>query len=807
MQARTHRKRKHRTMFSLLSDRKIQSGEPSYKQKEGCRKKWSRSAYLLIGLFLLGLPHMADASPMSIRGKQQPVHIDPGPLETALHSFAHQTGVDLHFSSAETDGLHSSGLSGHLHPEEGLTRLAQEHGFRLIRRSANSFELVHGQNRTIMDSSTAMALPPILVMGEKVERSIQDTSSSVQVFDSRRIETAVNATEISDLLKMTPNIVDVGYGNHLPTVRGLDGAGPATGAVAFLAGTRPRLNVSLDGRSLTFNELAFGPQSLWDVGQVDIFLGPQSYMQGRNSIAGAVVLRSNEPSFAWEGAVKGSVGEQGYSQMAAMASGPIVEDQLAFRISADRQKRKSFVLLESYEPAGDPREFETTTLRTSLLYLPPGSPGLLTRFSVNHFDTRAPQGENMVAPPGTGSKLSGPRPVFETRSTSTIWDVEWEMSEGLRTETKIIYTDFDIQRITTAADAHADIEGREIQIEPTLHFQNSDGRLRGLAGLRYFRSSQDEFVNIFNGSNFDDKTETGSVYGEITYALLPRMDVTLGGRLEREQRKRKGGSKGIHHGGQVYSVEVDFDKTYSAFLPKLDLAWKVSPDHTLGAKVARGYRSGGAGITFDTPWTSFAFDEESVWNYELYSRHRLRDGQLELTSNIFFNNYEDMQLPYYINANAITIINAEKAQSYGAEMGVRWLPVSSLELFGGMGLLHTEIKRFSVASYEGNELPRAPSFSANMGACYRFASRFELSGSLSYKNSYYSYYDNDARGKISAYWMADLQLAYQLPKGRMVLFASNLMDKDHVVMISDNDMNAPVKTQPRMLGASLEWRF
>ena len=113
------------------------------------------------------------------------------------------------------------------------------------------------------------------------------------------------AETVSDLMRMTANTVDIGIGNNLPTVRGVDGSGPSTGGAAFLSGTRPRLVLSLDGRPLTYNEQAYGPQSLWDMERVEIFRGPQSYIQGRNAIAGAIVMTSKDPDFDWESAFKG----------------------------------------------------------------------------------------------------------------------------------------------------------------------------------------------------------------------------------------------------------------------------------------------------------------------------------------------------------------------------------------------------------------------------------------------------------------------------------------------------------------------
>ncbi len=122
------------------------------------------------------------------------------------------------------------------------------------------------------------------------------------------------------------------------------------------AGTSPRLNMSIDGRSLTYSENAFGPRSLWDMQQVEIDLGPQRYIQGRNTSAGAFVMKSNDPTHHFESAVKAGIGEIDYSQTAGMISAPIIQDELAFRLSFDQQKRDSFVDQAAFEPAGDPKK-------------------------------------------------------------------------------------------------------------------------------------------------------------------------------------------------------------------------------------------------------------------------------------------------------------------------------------------------------------------------------------------------------------------------------------------------------------------
>ncbi|MBK1674590.1 TonB-dependent receptor [Ectothiorhodospira shaposhnikovii] len=653
-------------------------------------------------------------------------------------------------------------------------------------------------------ASASYSLPAITVTGEKVERSLQDTSSSVEVFGSWRIETLPNATTVRDVLSLTPNVIDTGHGNDLPTVRGIDGSGPATGAVAFLAGSRPRLNLSVDGRSLTHTEQSVVSVSVWDVESVEIYRGPQSLLQGRNSIAGAIIVDTKDPTPYWENAVRVGVGEQKTRQAAAMLSGPIVDDQVMVRVAIDHQRHESFVKLQSYDPVGNPREFETTTARAKLLIRPIALPDLSSMLTIAHYDSRTPQSEAQPTQPDH-PRFDPNRPVIEVASTSSIWDLSWEQSESLSFENKFIYTSFTNDRRTAPSHPSANIEANEFSVEPLARFTADNERLRGMAGLRYFHGSQDELVNNLPPNppstyTFDDKTRTKSGFVELTYALIPEVDVTLAGRYEQEHRKRSGANA-------TRSRTIDFDETYSVFMPKLDVAWKPSASQTYGVKVARGFNAGGAGVTFTTG-NAYTYDEEYVWNYELYGRQRLADDRVELTGNLFYSTYDGYQLPITLGPGDIEIRNAKKVVTYGLEVGARWRPVPELELFGSAGALRTEIKEaFEDLNADGNALSRSPKFSSTMGATWMLAENFDLSGNVTYTGGYHSGVDNDPRGWIKAHWLANAQFGYDFGHGRASLYVENLFDSNKHLLIFNNDQATPLIQSPRVIGASLTLWF
>ena len=661
------------------------------------------------------------------------------------------------------------------------------------------------------ESQQTTVLDEITVTGEKFERSQSSTGSSTTVVTGDQFKREANLLSATQLLKRDVNILDTGLGNDLPTVRGVDGSGPAVGAVAFFAGSRPRLNMQIDGRTSSYNELAFGTKSLWDMKQVEIYRGAQSYAQGRNAIAGAVVMTSNDPTQEWEGAAKLNMGNHRLAQTAALISGPVVKDELAFRLSVDHQQRETSVDLPHYDPVGNPRWFKATNTRAKLLWTPSALPDLYSRLTFNHLNARAPQSETELQP--NSPRYTPERPVFQTRSASTIWDIGYQLSEHWKWENKLVYTHFIHDRKTTSPfntalppnrrGVPARVDGNEFQIEPIVKYESE--KYRGLFGLFYFNAKQDESVTMLNGriartpitTNFNDKTKTKAAFGEITFTPDIPFELTLSARYEQEHHQRKGKSA---------MFSINRDKKYNVFLPKADIAWKINDDQRLGFKVGKGYNPGGAGVTFGVPYTSYEYDAEYVWNYELYHRWTSADKRLRINSNLFYNDYKDMQLPFTLGPNSIVIRNADKVVTYGAEINTEWQATEKLALNAGIGMLKTDIKRYPNSGIEGNKLARAPSFSGKVGANYRLLDHLEIGTNYSYNSSYYSTADNLANGKVGHYDQLDVYLAYDFKHARITLYADNVLNsrKDILLVPRSGD----ITRQPeRQIGLSTELRF
>lgn len=670
--------------------------------------------------------------------------------------------------------------------------------------------IVFAQQSTPTAVEQEETLSTVIVTAGKISRSLLDTPTSVSVLTARDLERRAGLTTAKDLLEYTPNISLVGTGNQAPTVRGVDGTGAAKGADAFFAGSRPRLNVQVDGRPASYNEVTFGDSGLWDVAHVEILRGAQSTLQGRNAIAGTIITKTKDPTFEPEAAVRVAGGNFEQRRYSAMLSGPISEDSVAFRLAGDYMAKQTFVDgFEAYPGVADPGEFRALNLRGKLLFEPKSIEGLRTLITLNHSDYSNPQTENVDRPFSKHQSDFPFQPVFEPKTTSLIADTSYVLDERLTLEGVLSATDLGVKRKSPVGEGIVDIEGHDYLFEPRLRFQG-EGRLSGVAGVYLYRSQQDESIDFPSPQAFDDRVTTAAVFGEGTLPLTDTLDLIAGARYEQEKHER--------HGGDQTSVIISLDETYRAFLPKLGLAWHVQDNTTLGIVVLRGYNGGGAGFSFDEVsglFTNYQYDPEYVTSVELFARKQTLEGRLGLTANVFYSKYKDMQLSYDLTPTdptdySFVVRNADSAESYGAEFGADWSIGSGFIAYGSVGLLKAEITKYPNSGFQGNDQPISPSLTASAGLTWRADSGLDASVSGRYSGSYYSDLDNQPRGKVEPYFVANAQAGFRFSRARIYASVENLLDSARPIAVYSGatpDEDGADIVPPRSYWAGVEVSF
>lgn len=207
----------------------------------------------------------------------------------------------------------------------------------------------------------------IIVTGQKTNRTLQETPASVAVVTSESISNQ-NLLSVYDILERTPNLAVDGNKTTF-SIRGIDAFSVSGGGDGALA------SIYLDGAVMPRTALTAGPLDLYDIAQVEVFRGPQSTVQGRNALAGAVIIRTTDPSYAWSGRFRALMTDKdGQRRVGAAIGGPLVDGQVAFRLAGEISRADGLIHNVTTHKDADRRESET--IRAKLLLTPDFLPGL-----------------------------------------------------------------------------------------------------------------------------------------------------------------------------------------------------------------------------------------------------------------------------------------------------------------------------------------------------------------------------------------------------------------------------------------------
>ncbi len=229
--------------------------------------------------------------------------------------------------------------------------------------------------QTVVDASSTRALEEVVVTGEKIERSLQETTTSVAVTTARQIEQQ-NILRLQDIYDRTANVSET-YGSAGFTIRGIANNGVSA------AGSAPLATVYLDGAALPTSILYGAPTDMWDISQVEILRGPQSTLQGLNTLAGAVIIRSTDPGDEWSGRARVYGTDEDDYVYSLAAGGPLTDD-IGVRLATEYRDSDGYIRNVTRGKPENP--LESLNVRGVLTWQPSALPDLQARLSFTHFE-------------------------------------------------------------------------------------------------------------------------------------------------------------------------------------------------------------------------------------------------------------------------------------------------------------------------------------------------------------------------------------------------------------------------------------
>jgi iron complex outermembrane receptor protein len=258
------------------------------------------------------------------------------------------------------------------------------------------------------------------------------------------------------------------------------------------------------------------------------------------------------------------------------------------------------------------------------------------------------------------------------------------------------------------------------------------------------------------------------------------------------------------------------------------LTWRFSLDHQLADDVLayvsanRGFKSGGYnGFAPTNP----PYNPEVLDAYELGLKSEWLDHHVRVNSAAFFYDYSNIQVSKY--TNTAVIYNGAGAHVEGLDLDAQ-AKYGNFRLSGGLEWLHSRFTNFPNAQFStplpaggatlysgnasGNELPLAPTITADVSADYVVAAPFgsaDINVTDYYNHGWYPEADNYLRQP--AYDLLSISVTLAPPDERFTtkFWANNLLNKPVYGYFATQATGyfADPNNPPRSYGITFAYKF
>ncbi len=250
----------------------------------------------------------------------------------------------------------------------------------------------------------------------------------------------------------------------------------------------------------------------------------------------------------------------------------------------------------------------------------------------------------------------------------------------------------------------------------------------------------DEFTAYNKESETDG--ETWSVYGELTWDITDRLQLTAGARYIEETKDSWFTQPYVNPaftGLFIPYISADpltraaADQEWDDVVPEVTLTYQLNDNVTIYGAYKEGFKSGGFsnsailsnlspplvnGVPCISPrlggtcvaqpgddiqFLDFIFDEETVKGGEIGVKASLFEGSVLADITGFFYDYDDLQVDFFNDAQfAFVTSNAGGSETYGIELQVDWAtPIEGLTVGGSLNWLESKFTDFDEFCYGG----------------------------------------------------------------------------------------------------------
>lgn len=718
---------------------------------------------------------------------------------------------------------------------------------------------VLAQQAAAAEPANSDGLQTVMVSAQKRAEPLQKTAVSVNVVDSRALETQ-RIVAFDDLTRVAPAMTVTQNGtNSSVALRGI-------GTQSVSIGVESAVSIIIDDVPVVQQMQAFS--NLSDIDRIEVLRGPQGTLFGKNASAGVINIATKESTEALSGSVQLTGTSDHERRAEASLSGPI-SDSLRYRLNAYTSKRRGYIhnLTTGHDLNGEDAKGlrvrldanPSSRLKLKLIadYAESSGLGPATPF------TNVPAGSRLFGAVDVATALSGIHPstgnylvrldedgFFNSRQSTfsvaanyaldahTLTSItsyqDWKYDYSQDTDT----TDADLMGALTRGAIHGGLVNggpyashmltQELRLTST-----GSGPLTYLFGLYGTDSSSDRAFKRGPGSfsaNWDAtaKNTTAAAFTQAGYAFTPETRLTAGLRVNHQKIDVRFTNQ-LAAGAPTYLGNTSENATTG----KIALQHDLAPAVMVFGSYSTGYKGSGYDIStgFNQAKADAPVRPETSKSYELGVKSRFLQNKVQLNAVAFLTNYDDFQaqssvLDASTGLIALRLNNVGKLQTKGVELELTAKPNRNWMLESSLGFTDAVIKSFPTATcylgqtaaqgcfaygngtaqnLAGKQLANAPRFKGNLGATYNFPVA-HLNGALNLNYQYQSkvnfdLYQNPLTVQQDySVLNGSVALRDDVQGWKLTVFGNNLLDRHYASFIQDG---AGVFGGAHVLGATL----
>ncbi|WP_162246265.1 TonB-dependent receptor [Bosea sp. Leaf344] len=663
-------------------------------------------------------------------------------------------------------------------------------------------------------AQSAIELDEITVTARKRNERLWDVPFTVDAQSRQQLQES-RSYDAPSALKDTAGVYMPTFGDRSTSFLVMRGVGPVlyplspddSSVLTFVDGT-PLPIGSSNGNYL-------------DLERVEVLKGPQSTLFGRNTTGGAINLIPVLPDESWKGYLRSEYGSQNLRMLEGAVGGPLIKDKLGARLAFRLRGIDGFIPNLAGPRLG--RELSGTG-RLTLRFTPTDRTTWTIGGSLDASDGvpvyYALKGDGFFRPVAAqslanevdknytaNSKFEHSFDHFTFTSQTSYNTIRGDLAyNGADFLLGSRLTGLPFSAFSPIAGNYLNRNVDQSRFTQELRLSANPGdALQWVAGISYYRDRAKLFSmrNVFfygpamaGYDNLHQTTDGRAVFGEVTYPLVEKLKLSLGGRYTREDKTFHAEyySDGTP-GGVPFFLERG-SKDYNFWSGRASLSYDWSDKLMSYGSVSRGYKSGGFGTFNSLDWAGVPrkpYGSSTTISYEIGSRSSLLDDRLKLSAALFYNDVSKEQvMAYDIKSFSTQSINID-TESHGAELDATWKLGDHWELAGGVTYTSTElgdvpadVARAQAGMKKGNKLPQIPEWAGKASVTYRAPvaqlglpalGSANLLARLGYNYLGPRFSDAGNVGKLKAVHLVSARLGVEWEKGEAYLFGENLLDK------------------------------